>query len=86
MRECLYCHKELDAKAKICPHCGKAYPTGRPIYSFPSVIIAFVICCVICFFFVQRYAGTSGLLSAVLAVPFVLLLFAGLIKLGRFCG
>jgi hypothetical protein len=55
-------------------------------YTFPSIIIAFLICCVISFFYLQRYAGTPSWLSAILAVPVVLLLFAALIKLGRFCG
>jgi uncharacterized protein (DUF983 family) len=86
MQECLYCHKDLDAKDKVCPHCGKAYPRGRAIYTFPSVIIAFLVCCVISFFYLRRYAGTPDWLSAVLAVPIVLLLFTGLNKLGQFCG
>lgn len=86
MQECVYCHKELEAKARVCPHCGKAYPTGRAIYTFPSVIVAFVICCVICFAYLRQYAGTSDLLSVILAVPIVLLLFAGLVKLGEWCG
>lgn len=86
MQACLYCHKELPAKAKVCPHCGMAYPTGRPIYTFPAIIIAFLICCVICFFYLQRYAGTPDWLSVVIAIPIVLLLFAGLNKLVTFCG
>jgi hypothetical protein len=86
MQECLYCHKELNGRARICPHCGQAYPTGWPIYKSSSLIIAFLVCCIICFFYLQRYAGTPDWLSAVLAVPVVFLLFAGLIKLGQFCG
>ena len=86
MQACLYCHKELDAKAKVWPHGSMAYPTGRPFHTFPAVIIAFLICWVICFFYLQRYAGTSDWLSVVMAIPILLLLFAGLIKLGTFCG
>ena len=86
MQKCCYCHKELDSSAKVCPYCGKTCTSGRPIYTFPSVIIAFLGCCVICYFYLQRYAGTPGWLSVVLAFTIVFLLFAGLLKLGQFCG
>jgi hypothetical protein len=81
MQNCDYCHKELEAKARICPHCGKAYPTGRPIYTFPSVIIAFLVCCGICFGYFHMLAGFSDWLSAVLSIPVVLIFFAVMVKL-----
>jgi hypothetical protein len=44
MQQCLYCHKELDAKAETCPHCGKSYPIGRPFFSHPVIIVAWLAC------------------------------------------
>jgi uncharacterized protein (DUF983 family) len=81
MSQCYHCKKEVETQDKKCAHCGSDYPLGRKIYSFPSVIIMFLICCGICFGFLRVLAEFSIWLSAVLAIPIVVALFLAMMKI-----
>jgi uncharacterized protein (DUF983 family) len=81
MSHCYYCQHEVAPSDKKCSQCGKAYPTGRPLYSFPSVIVLFLVCCGICYGFLRVLAGLSIWLSAVLSIPIVVAFFAAMVRI-----
>ena len=82
MQACCYCHKEVDAKAKICPHCGEKYPTGRPFYSHPVVIVAWLVFSAEGFWLLHSFTELPGWLSILLAPSVVALLFLLLWTIG----
>jgi len=81
MSQCLYCQQEVTPGDKKCLHCCKAYPNGRPLYTLPSVIVLFLVCCCICFAYLRTLAELSIWLSAVLTIPIVVAFFAAMIKI-----
>ena len=81
MNLCYYCKHEVELSDKKCSHCGKADPTGRPFYSFPSVIILFLVCCAICFSFLRVLAGLPNWLAALLAIAIVVAFFVVMVRM-----
>ena len=81
MPTCHYCHAELDTKVRTCPHCDNAYPIGRPIYAFPSIIVSFFTSCVICWVYLKTLGGLAWWQAAIITLPAVLLLFTITIQL-----
>jgi hypothetical protein len=81
MPTCNHCQAELNAKVRTCPHCDTAYPTGRPIYAFPSIIVSCVVSSVICWVYLKMLGGFAWWQAAIITVPAVLLLFTVTIQL-----
>jgi hypothetical protein len=86
MKECYYCHKEVEPKVKICPHCGKSYPLGRSWFLDPIIIVAWVVCSAEGIWLSHSYTKLPDSLSILLMPLGVALLFYLLLKLGVFTG
>jgi uncharacterized protein (DUF983 family) len=81
MPKCHSCGNELADKTKTCPHCGVAVPKEFHLYQHPAVITLFLICCAICFGFLHVLAGLSVWLSAVIAIPIIVIFFAAMVRI-----
>ena len=82
MQECCYCHKKLDVKVKICPHCGKLHPTGIPFYAHSAIVAAWLACSAEGFWLMHTYTKLPDWLTIPLAplgvaVVFLLLWLIG---------
>lgn len=75
MPTCAYCHAEVDAKIRTCPHCDNAYPAGRPLYAIPALNVSVVASSVICFVYLKTLGGFVWWQAVIITVPVVLLLF-----------
>ena len=86
MHECVYCHKEVKPKAKVCPHCGRSHPSGRPWFLEPVIIVAWVLCSAEGIWLSHSYTKLPDSFSVWLIPLGVALLFYLLLRLGVFTG
>lgn len=49
MKKCKYCQKEIDKKAKVCPHCSRDQRiTNNPLWLIPiGIILTIILWCVL---------------------------------------
>jgi uncharacterized protein (DUF983 family) len=67
--------------SKTCSSCGAVAKGDFSFYQHPAVIIAFLVCCAICFGFLRVLGELPVWLSVVLTIPIVLIFFAVMVKI-----
>jgi uncharacterized protein (DUF983 family) len=80
--ECCYCHKELEATVKICPHCGKSHPFGRSFFTHPVVVISWLCFSAFGFWLTHSFAKLPDWQSVLIVPTVVALLFMVLWRIG----
>ena len=82
MSQCLYCKKEIEPRAKVCPHCSTAYPFGRSFFTHPVVVISWGGFSAFGIWLTHSFTPLSMWLSILLVPIIVALLFVVLVMIG----